>query len=435
MGRTARSFWEGRLRSSVLRRTELPLPEANADSVAPPSEREPHISLARRTGDWIEAVARSLWLSYKLAVPVSGLILRLALTVMPGTIVPPFPDDVPTVPLLVIDYELIKAGDSTEIDRLWKAATELGFWYLKNHGADAEVAGMFDMGDATMRLPLAEKMQFEQGDAGNSFGYKAAGANATDEYGNLDFVEFINVAKDDALAYPGVVHRTYPATVTERMATVIAPFVRRSVAVNTTILEVFNAKLGLPPGALMRLHAIEEHSGSETRCIKTPADHTIPQDKAAIGAHTDFGSLSFLHHKLLGGLQVLPPGTEQWKYVKPIPGHAICNVGDALAIFSGGILRSNLHRVVPAPKEQAAFERWSLVFFTRPGYSQVLEPLSAQSEIIAEALKRAPEGKFSTGSTARDWFTRRIKNQRIANRTGPETWRASRGTEHKTEAR
>ena len=40
----------------------------------------------------------------------------------------PFPDDVPTQPLLIIDYDLIKAGEEHEIDRLWQAATELGFW-------------------------------------------------------------------------------------------------------------------------------------------------------------------------------------------------------------------------------------------------------------------------------------------------------------------
>ena len=37
--------------------------------------------------------------------------------------------------------------------------------------------------------------------------YKAAGANAVDETGALDTVEFINVAKDDALAWPSKVHR------------------------------------------------------------------------------------------------------------------------------------------------------------------------------------------------------------------------------------
>lgn len=47
---------------------------------------------------------------------------------MPGLALPPFPDNVLTHPLLVVDYELIKAGNSQEIDKLWKAATELGFW-------------------------------------------------------------------------------------------------------------------------------------------------------------------------------------------------------------------------------------------------------------------------------------------------------------------
>ena len=42
---------------------------------------------------------------------------------------------------------------------------------LKNHGADEEVEQMFEMGAETMALPLEEKMKFEQGDDGVSFGY------------------------------------------------------------------------------------------------------------------------------------------------------------------------------------------------------------------------------------------------------------------------
>lgn len=41
---------------------------------------------------------------------------------------PPFPDDVPTIPLLVIDYARLRARDEQEIDRFWEAATKLGFW-------------------------------------------------------------------------------------------------------------------------------------------------------------------------------------------------------------------------------------------------------------------------------------------------------------------
>jgi hypothetical protein len=41
---------------------------------------------------------------------------------------------------------------------------------LKNHGVDFEVNEMFDMGVETMQLPVEEKMKFEQGNDGMSFG-------------------------------------------------------------------------------------------------------------------------------------------------------------------------------------------------------------------------------------------------------------------------
>lgn len=48
---------------------------------------------------------------------------------------------------------------------------------LKNHGADEEVNAMFDMGETTMALPLDEKMKYEQGDDGMSFGYALVSFN------------------------------------------------------------------------------------------------------------------------------------------------------------------------------------------------------------------------------------------------------------------
>ncbi|KAG5335519.1 hypothetical protein C0989_001181, partial [Termitomyces sp. Mn162] len=335
---------------------------------------------------------------------------------MPALTLPAFPEDVPTHPLLIIDYQLISARDSHEIDRLWEAATQLGFC-LKNHGVDEEVDGMFEMGAETMKLPLEEKMRFEQGDSGMSFGYKAAGANAVDATGRLDTVEFINIAKDDALAWPKQARRAYPSTVNARMQSTITPFVRKSLEINNTLLDVLNDRLGLPAGTLLAKHPMEEYSGCEARVIRNPpvGQASVDPERLAIGSHTDFGSLSFLHNRL-GGLQVLVPGSESWQYVKPLPGHAICNLGDAMALFSGGILRSNLHRVIPPPGIQAPYERWSLVFFTRPGNSVILRALVEDSEMIARAVNETPERNFESGSTASEWFSRRIKNQRIGNR-------------------
>ena len=71
----------------------------------------------------------------------------------------------------------------------------------------------------------------------------------------------------------------------------------------------------------------------------------------------------------------------------------------------------------PPPKEQGKYERWSLVFFTRPGNTQILHPLVDESALIAEAAAKDTEGKLNTGATSAEWFARRIKNQRIKNRT------------------
>jgi len=218
------------------------------------------------------------------------------------------------------------------------------------------------------------------------------------------------------------------------MESTIKPFACKSLEINNTLLSVLNDRLGLPAGALAKRHLINEYSGSEARCIKTPPMPIgTPDSKAALGAHTDFGSLSFLHNRL-GGLQVMVPGTQTWQYVKPIPGHAICNLGDAMTIFSGGILKSNLHRVVSPPKDQARYVRWSLAFFTRPGDSVELRALKDESPLIANAVAENAEKDFDTGVTSKEWFARRVRNQRIKNRKGPETWRASRGMEHQPAA-
>ncbi|THH00771.1 hypothetical protein EW026_g1839 [Hermanssonia centrifuga] len=48
---------------------------------------------------------------------------------MPGlTKLPPFPEDVPTHPLLIIDYQLIKQGDSEEIDETLGGRNQAWFW-------------------------------------------------------------------------------------------------------------------------------------------------------------------------------------------------------------------------------------------------------------------------------------------------------------------
>ncbi|TFK96053.1 Clavaminate synthase-like protein [Pterulicium gracile] len=353
--------------------------------------------------------------------------------------VPPFPADVPSHLLSIIDYRKLKDGDGLELDKLWMAATRHGFWYLVNHGSVTEAADMFQLTSETMALPLEEKLMYEQGDNGKSFGYKAKGAYVTDSAGNVDNVEFFNVAIDDALSFPHVTHKRYPPVVNGRMEPTVRPFVIKTSEICKTLLEAFEGRLGLPDSSLCRLHFANETSSGEARCtysvVRPPLD-SHSQNRVSLLAHTDFGSLTVLHNHRVGGLQVLLPGSDEWKYIQPLPGHLICNIGDALSIFSGGILQSSLHRVVSPPGEQLTCERISVAMFLRPSRSVILRALVESSDTIALAVnKHRRQGgtmDFDTGSTMSEWHARRLKNHRINNvkRQGPNTWLAGKGTEH-----
>ena len=110
----------------------------------------------------------------------------------------------------------------------------------------------------------------------------------------------------------------------------------------------------------------------------------------------------------VGGLQVLPPGEgeEEWVYVRPLPGHAIVNLGDAMVKFTNGLLRSNIHRVVSPPGEQAACTRYSVVYFARPEDDVLLRRLEG-SPLIPEL-----DGTEEEEINSKDWVLRRALGRR-----------------------
>ena len=73
--------------------------------------------------------------------------------------------------------------------------------------------------------------------------YKARGTIATDLNGTRDTVEFLNIAQDDAMSWPRPTHRTYPSTVNAHMADAVVPFIRKSMSVNNTLLDIFERLL------------------------------------------------------------------------------------------------------------------------------------------------------------------------------------------------
>jgi hypothetical protein len=105
-------------------------------------------------------------------------------------------------------------------------------------------------------------------------------------------------------------------------------------------------------------------------------------------------------------------GPFQWRHLTLQP--SSCGVGTTRLILLFVELKDPIGR--PPPGAQGKKERWSVVFFIRPGNSIVLRALVEESPMIAEAVEQHPDKNFETGSTAFEWFRRRVKYQRIKNR-------------------
>ncbi|ETN42240.1 uncharacterized protein HMPREF1541_04181 [Cyphellophora europaea CBS 101466] len=341
---------------------------------------------------------------------------------------PPFPDDVPTAPLLRLSLASLLARDPNELSRFFQACTDLGFFYLdlstcaEGNAILADADKLFSVGADLFELPTEEKVKYDFSKSHKSyFGYKGYGTNVVDRQGNLDRNEFYNVSKDDILEQG----TRWPApTVLDEQRAPIKSFMQHAHGIVTLVLDLLNDYLRLPEGTLQNMHRIEGTSGDQVRFIKAPPQ---PQDdrRTALGEHTDFGSVTVLFNRL-GGLQVLPPGKEaEWCYVKPLPGHAIINLGDAMVKFTNGLLRSNIHRVISSPGAQADTTRYSLVYFNRPEDDVMLKRLDGSDMIPPLAA-----GEIEEEVNSKDWIIRRALGKRPGI-TGAKAydWDAFKGSE------
>lgn len=202
----------------------------------------------------------------------------------------------------------------------------------------------------------------------------------------------------------------------------LGSFMQGSHAIVTLILDTLNDQLALPKDTLSSLHRQKAVSGDHVRFVKAPPQ-PVDDRRTSLGQHTDFGSVTVLFNRL-GGLQVLPPGADaEWVYVRPLPSHAIVNLGDAMVKFTNGLFRSNIHRVVAPPGLQAESTRYSLVYFARPEDSVMLRRLEG-----SDLIPTMGDGQTEEEINSKDWIIRRGLGRRV-DRVNDLNFEKSAGTE------
>lgn len=212
------------------------------------------------------------------------------------------------------------------------------------------------------------------------------------------------ISQDDILGT--ATPRQHPDTVDTRRKD-CEDFIRHAHTALTVLLSHLDKKLALTPGTLAALSPLDKTSLTSLRFLLSRPEQVVDDYRVVLPGHTDIGILTMLF-QVAGGFQILPAGykneTSNWRYVRPEPGCALINLGDTLVEWTGGVLRSSLHRVVSAPGKQASVTRQSLAYLIRPDHNATMHRLKSNGVIPAPT-----EGDEEETTSVDDWAARRVK--------------------------
>lgn len=145
----------------------------------------------------------------------------------------------------------------------------------------------------------------------------------------------------------------------------------------TLALKVMDAiAAGMPYGSSVFDEFTSNDAVSSIRLLHYPPDKSNNELQLGAGAHTDFGAITLLLQDQIGGLQVWDYGNKEWKDVTPVKDAYVVNVGDMLQMWTSGVYKSSLHRVL----NRSGKDRYSVPFFFDGNVDCVLTPLGGGEE-------------------------------------------------------
>jgi len=317
----------------------------------------------------------------------------------------------------IIDLTL---PESTNAGIIREKVSKVGFFYLEGHGLDpATIENCFSAMRAFFSLPQHAKAQqhgcdgrrWEEGPRDKWGGYLAPGLSTLDPHNQTkpDQKESWSMTREYPSSHPqckqwpglqgpnswpnpsllpqfqGDVKRYFEAV------SLLGPRVMSLVALAFDLRADFFAAPGRFDEPLLTLGA-NHYSETESQ---------PEQGVLGIGAHTDYGALTFLATDEVPGLQISPPGlhgtqadaiglraegsvSQHWVDVAPRSGALIVNIGDMLERWTNGRLPSTLHRVA----NRSGKERYSLAFFFEPNADCTIEPISTCGPSLYEKVGR-----------------------------------------------
>ncbi|KAL3479559.1 hypothetical protein BJX99DRAFT_267956 [Aspergillus californicus] len=259
------------------------------------------------------------------------------------------------------------------------ACTNVGFFYIKNHGVPEElVDGAFAEAHRFFHeLSEAQKMELDISKNTEFYGYApirtapASGGQVRRRlYESINFgyePQFDDAAIGTEDNGPSFWPQEGDLPNFKRN---LGQYYKSVMGLSRDLLRMFALGLDLEenffdqffkrPGVLLKLNHYPE---------SLPIDDEAAKD-AGIGAHSDLESFTILAQDQVKSLEVLSKDG-QWVEAEPVRGTFVVNIGDAMAMWTNDLFLSTIHRAF----NREGKARYSIPFFFGADYNAVMETL------------------------------------------------------------
>ncbi len=245
--------------------------------------------------------------------------------------------------------------------RLRESLCELGFVRVAEHGVAAQlIRRVYAHFERFFARADDEKRRCTAGADGQR-GFTAFGVEHARDSGAPDLKEFFHVGRD-APGDPRFLANVWPEGQPGMREDALALYAALE-GCAVRLLEPLAEALGLPRDALSSEVA---DGDSILRAVHYPP---LPQgrDPASVraAAHEDINLITLLCEATDAGLEIRPPGANDWIAVEVPPGQIVVDAGDMLARMTNDWIPATTHRVV-TPEGSESRSRYALPFFLHP---------------------------------------------------------------------
>ncbi|WP_322406709.1 2-oxoglutarate and iron-dependent oxygenase domain-containing protein [Idiomarina sp. PL1-037] len=288
------------------------------------------------------------------------------------------------IPVLSMRKLYLSASDRQQfIADLGRAARDIGFFYLEDHGISlAEQVKVLDTAKTFFALSDVEKKQVQMIHSPHFRGYSANYSELTagrrDRREQFDIMDELPAQATSAIRHewqkligPNQWPEQLPA-----MKTQLLSWQNKLTEVSLQLLEALCESLEQPADALAE--TISNGPYRHTKLIKYPGSPEASGQ--GVGAHKDPGYLTLVLQDENSGLEV--EYEQQWYKVAPRPGAFVVNIGELLELASNGYLKATNHRVT-SPK--TGVTRYSSAFFMAAQLNASVPVLKLPSHLAKHA--------------------------------------------------